>query len=129
LFGSTNLPRDAYLNNNILDPLYKSATVSSIIHFDGIQGALATLAPVEQDLQLAIVIDALRWSQVLRCGPVCYPNGDIVYFIRVKSVQPKLIEPLITPMIATPLWICMCGNCNQMINVQFGYCTFCGMAF
>jgi hypothetical protein len=143
VFGPLNLPNDAYLNNQILDPTYKSATVASILHFDGIKRALIPLGIIEHDLQLAIVVDSLRWSQILRCGPVCYPDGEIVFCFRVKNnpqrtVFPEAgVPPVFQPQVITipavqpiqQLWLCVCGNCNQMIDARFGYCGACGVVF
>jgi hypothetical protein len=132
LFGPMNLPEDLYLNTTILDPLYKSATVASILPFEGVQRALAPLGAIDFDLQLAIVIDSLRWSQILRCGPVCYPDGKIVYFIRLKPQQPmQLNQQAAAPaLVAAPAyWLFMCGNCNQVIDARVGYCSVCGVSF
>ena len=132
LFGPMNLPNDDYLNNTILEPLYKSARVSSILHFEGIQKLLAPLAPLEPDLQLAIVVDSLRWSQTLRCGPICYPNGEVVYFIRVKPQQTfaPMASPNVAPAMVMPAyWICVCSNCGQPCDTRFNYCACCGFIF
>jgi hypothetical protein len=166
VFGPLNLPNDTYLNTQILDPTYKSARVSSILHFDGIRRALLPLGVLEPELQLAIVVDSLRWSQALRCGPVCYPDGEIVFCFRVKPTNPSqaaaanmmMFQQSPSPsimmaaaaaaslpfrtelvplpaatsgatIIQPPMFLCVCGNCNQMIDARYGYCGVCGAVF
>lgn len=136
IFGPMNLPNDRYLNNVVLDRTYKSATVSSIMGFDGIHRALAPLGTLDAELQLAVVVDSLRWSQAVRCGPVCYPDGNIVFCFRVKSCQQQLARTIFQPEMLQPVvfapaffQLCVCGNCNGMIDARYGYCASCGVVF
>ena len=132
IFGPMNLPQDQFLNTMILDPQFKSTAVLSIIPFDGVQAALAPLGFIEQELQLAIVVDSLRWSQHVRCGPVCYPDGNIVYCLKVREV-PSNVVPFVDlpatsaapPAILVQPALCICGNCQQYVDIRFG-CMNCG---
>jgi len=144
IFGPLNLPTDQFLNNIVLDRTYKSAKVEAIVPFSGIQRAISRLGALDADLQLAIVVDSLRWAQSVRCGPVCYPDGSIVFCFRVKSMQQQqqlLARQLysqelmpatvvLAPAAFAPgLQLCMCVNCSGMVDPRFGFCGSCGLVF
>lgn len=113
VFGPNNLPFDESLQM-CLDPVTRVAMVPTLLRFPAVQQALAVMGRIDEDIQAATVVDALKWSTVLRCQPVCFGEGAVVFCVKVKEFAVQ------------DVYVMYCGICGHQFDPQFGYCYGCG---